>query len=108
MNETTLHAEFADTFSDDQAIACRRLWNAVLLAQLEDMVEVPDKGRNSLKYHQARGWFGDFPSGNFAVVCALAGHDPDAVWQGAIRLNDSDEATRKAALKRMVAKQVDA
>ena len=69
-----------------QAVACRRLWQAVLLQQVETALrEIPFRAPcgGSMEYpERALDWL---QGRDGAMVCALAGMDIEAIRDGVLR-----------------------
>lgn len=90
----------ADNWSPEQESACRGLWAAVLLRQIEDATG-PEGG----DCRSAISWIGAFPSRNFKMVCDLAGVDPDAAHERALRLI-AEADVRRAEERRQKARKL--
>lgn len=60
------------------AMACRNLWVAVILEQVQ-IILAPQASDRDIELVQAGRWF---RSRHFEVCCALAGVDPDYIREG--------------------------
>ncbi len=72
------HNESMITENQRGAQACRRLWCAVIEEQL-GLVFNPSSKDRGFQRDAARRWFGSY---DFAMVCNLAGVDPDYIYAG--------------------------
>jgi len=65
------------TNSNNENVAYRRLWQAVLCRAIKDAIGTP-----GLVQHKARSWL-TRDSAHFKEVCLFAGYEPDYVFQKA-------------------------
>lgn len=88
-----------------EAKACRQLWMMVLLTAVRDLVNGAPEG---LAAHQVRSWIG---TSDFAIVCSLAGFNPDLVkakmraLESMRRIDDGQKRGRKTLLDTMAVAQ---